>query len=389
MADNSNASSVPMMVFLVIYGFSPTDISDSIGELKKQTKNLGTHKERQAYWTAYEAIQSGINKYSNIDIDDGKLYGMVKYYRNYGTAAGSDTTDGSAAGKKGRLDFEPFTKRQKALVGTPKLMMGRHIKLLLKDDEGDDDGGGGKNSGKEFIMPWFGDEAEIAYLDLTQGEECISIDSDRGLFISTHIKRKNCAGPSSLKSIDALVEYLKTLQPDQPLQSIAWGGHQPPKVNTYNVILTGSWPSSITKQLPNEVAGYLNTSSMDEIYELFQARRNNQYLTEAETLIDNMITEQNKNKDNTNNASIFTGSMKDLAIARRNAILKKVYISSKKQKFIQLARLEGSGCGFEMIVVHERGDSGGNGSGDSPGKFEEWNGIVFETYYKLDLSIYG
>ena len=322
MADNSNASSVPMMVFLVIYGFSPTDISDSIGELKKQTKNLGTHKvrimlpdiitmcthcckrlfvcacvcvcvfvhntntsinskERQAYWTAYEAIQSGINKYSNIDIDDGKLYGMVKYYRNYGTAAGSDTTDGSAAGKKGRLDFEPFTKRQKALVGTPKLMMGRHIKLLLKDDEGDDDGGGGKNSGKEFIMPWFGDEAEIAYLDLTQGEECISIDSDRGLFISTHIKRKNCAGPSSLKSVDALVEYLKTLQPDQPLQSIAWDGHQPPKVNTYNVILTGSWPSSITKQLPNEVAGYLNTSSMDEIYELFQARRNNQYLTEV------------------------------------------------------------------------------------------------------------
>lgn len=379
MTDNNAtnaAASVPMLVFLVIYGFSPTDISDSIGELKKQTKNLGTHKERERYYTAYQDIQAGINKYSNIDIDDGKLYGMVKYYRN------CEAND--KGGNKGRLDFEPFTKRQKSLVGTPKLMMGRHIKLKMKeDDNNDDDGAANKNSGKEFIMPWFGDEAEEAYLDITAGEECISIDADRGVYVSTKIKRKNCAGASSsLKTLDAVVEYIKTLQPDQPLQSIAWEGHQPPKVNTYNVLLTGSWPSSITKNLPDDSAVHINTSSMDEIYDLFQTRRNDQYILEAETLIDSMLTDQGKNKNDTN-ASIFTGSMKDLAVARRNAILKKVYISSKKEKFIQLVRADGGG-GFEMIVVKERREGSNEAS-----KFEEWGGVVFETYYKLDLSIYG
>jgi len=260
-------------------------------------------------------------------------------------------------------------------------MMGRHIKLLMKDGDEDDV----SKKGDEFIMPWFGDEAEEAYLDITSGEECISIDSDRGVYVSTKIKRKNCSAAtssSSLKSIDGVQDYISKLEPDTPLQSIAWEGHQPPKVNTYNVILTGAWPSSVTSHLAmDESLAHINTSSMDEIYDLFLLRRNNQYIREAETLIDSMVTEQNKSKGNTDNmtASIFTGSMKDLATAKRNAILKKVYVSSAKKKFIQLARAEG---GIEMVIVNER-------EGNDTGKFEEWGGVVFETYYKLDLSIYG
>ena len=279
--------------------------------------------------------------------------------------------------EKGRIEYEPFTKRQKSLVGTPKLMMGRHIKLLMKEGDEDDP----SKKGDEFIMPWFGDEAEEAYLDITAGEECISIDSDRGVYVSTKIKRKNCsAGSSSLKSIDGVQDYISKLEPDTPLQSIAWEGHQPPTTNTYNVILTGTWPSAVTNHLTmDESLAHINTSSMDEIYDLFLLRRNNQYLQEAETLIESMVTEQNKSKGTDTNASIFTGSMKDLATAKRNAILKKVYISSAKKKFIQAARAEG---GIDMIIINER-------EKNEKGKFEEWGGVVFETYYKLDLSIYG
>jgi len=391
----ANNTAPIMMILLVVYGFSPTDLSDSITELKKQTKNLGTHKERESYWQAYVDIQGGANKYSNIDIDGGKLYGLIKYYRSSSSNSSNDNNNGD----KGRIEFEPFTKRQKALVGTPKLMMGRHIKLLLKEGD-DDDGGGCSNSnnsgGKEFVMPWFGDEAEPAYRDITTGEECISIDSNRGVYVSTKIKRRNCAGPppsNIMKSIDTVQEYISKLQPDTPLQSIAWDGHQPPKIKSYNVILTGPWPSSVTNNLltssssssSSSSLAHINTSSMDEIYELFEKRRNTQLINEAEILIDKMITEQNKGAKSDMTASIFTGSMKDLSIAKRNSLLKKVYISSAKKKFIENVRSADDGDDhLDMVVVNERNDS----SGDT-GKFEEYGGVVFETFYKLDLSIYG
>ena len=193
MADSTAAAAAaPLMILLVVYGFTSTDLSDSITELKKQTKNLGTHKERESYWQAYVDIQGSASKYSNIDIDGGKLYGLIKYYRKFGSGS-KDDNNSSSNNNKGRMEFEPFTKRQKALVGTPKLMMGRHIKLLLKEE----DEGSSSNSGKEFIMPWFGDEAEPAYRDITAGEECISIDSDRV-----------CTYPQKSKKEIVLVDHL-------------------------------------------------------------------------------------------------------------------------------------------------------------------------------------
>ena len=363
-ADTNSSDGSPMMILLLIYGFTPTDLSNSLAELQKQSTNLGTHKQRESYWQAYQDIQKSTNKHVDVDKDGGKLYGIAKYFRS----TNLDTDDDD---EKGRIEFEPLTKRQMALVGTPKLMMGRHIKLAVEEEEG-------SSTGKEFIMPWFGEEAESAYRDITSGEECISIDSDRGVFVSTKVKRKNCAGaPSSLKSIDAVLEYISKLEPDKPLQSIAWEGHQPPKVNSYNVILTGTWPTSVVQNLPDTIA-HTNTTSMNEIYNLFDTRRNNHYISEAELLIDKMITENGKNKGSDSSASVFIG-MKDLASARRNALLKKAYICSTKKKFIQLARSEG---GFELVVVNSR-------EGDQAGKFEEWGSVVFETFYKLDLSIYG
>ncbi|OEU14219.1 hypothetical protein FRACYDRAFT_269549 [Fragilariopsis cylindrus CCMP1102] len=119
---------------------------------------------------------------------------------------------------------------------------------------------------------------------------------------------------------------------------------------------------------------------MDEIYELFEKRRNTQLISDAEILIDKMLTEQNKGAKSDMTASIFIGSMKDLSTARRNALLKKVYISSTKEKFIDNVRADGDD--LDMVVVNERNDN-------DTGKFEAYGGVVFETFYKLDLSIYG
>lgn len=359
---SSWASPPPMMMLLLVNGFSPTELSASLGSLKSQTKNLGTHNQREKYWNSYQDIQKDITKYSNIDVDGGKLYGLIKYYRS------SEDNDVS---RESRTEFEVFSKRQKALVNMTRCLMGRHIKLLV--DENDEAG-----SGKEFFMPWFGDEAQAAYDDITGGEECISIDSDRGVFVSTKIKRKNCCGSTnSIKSVDALLEYVQGLQPDKLLQSVSWEDHQPPTVNSYNLILTGVWPTTITHHLP-ETIGHTASTSVHELYEIFEKRRNTFYIDQAEALIQKMLTEIAKNNAE-NSSSVHTGSMKDLACAKRNALLKKVYIDASKTKFILNAKAEG---GFECIVVHCR-------QGEDVGLFEEYGGVVFETFYKLDLSIYG
>lgn len=355
-------------MLLLINGFSPTELAASLSKLKSETKNLGTHNQRELYWKAYGDIQKDLNKYSDKTVDSGKLYGIVKHFRSM------EKDDSSSSP---RTEFEEFTKRQLALVQTPRVFMGRHIRLLV-DDEGE------VGTGKEFFMPWFGEEAENAYKDITEGEEAISIDSDRGVFVSTRIKRKNCAGPPSKdqsKSMEALLSYIAELKADAPLQSIAWNGHNPPKVTTYNVILTGTWQNTITHHLPPSIA-YTNTTSMHEVYDLFETRRNEEHIQEAELLINQMLTEiaKSNNEDaNNNNNSVHTGSMKDLACAKRNALLKKVYISSEKKKFIDNARDDG---GFETVVIEPR-------HGSDVGTFEQYGGLVFETFYKLDLGIYG
>lgn len=375
----STTNNTNMMVLLLVNGFSPSDLSVALSNLKSQTKNLGTHKQRDAFWQAYQQIQGDLNKYSSIDVDGGKLYGLVKYYHK-----AFDDDDDNYGNDTGRTEFEPFTNRQKALVQTPRLMMGRHIKLMMDDATGEDDNDNNKASGKEFFMPWFGAEAQACYDDITAGEECITLDSDRGLFISTRIKRKHCGNlPSNvLKSLDSLLTYIRELAPDKPLQSIAWTAHQPPRVNSYNVILTGVWPTSITHHLDANVATHTNTTSMHEIYDAFLTRRNNHYIDQAEALIGVMLTQVAKSHGSDNSSSVHVGSMKDLATAKRNALLKKVYLDAGKTKFIQNALADGDASGFEMIVVQSRPP-------EKAGKFEEYGGVVFETFYKLDLSIYA
>mmetsp|Transcript_35956 Transcript_35956/g.83914 ORF Transcript_35956/g.83914 Transcript_35956/m.83914 type:complete len:228 (-) Transcript_35956:26-709(-) len=227
------------------------------------------------------------------------------------------------------------------------------------------------------MMAWFDDQASTVYEDITSAEPCISIDPERGVYVGTRTKRKLCRGPpplSATKSIGALVEFVSSLVPNAPLQSVEWHGHHPVSVKDYNVLLSGVWNAAILRNLPDTI-GSVNSTSNDDIYAAFCERKNMHLISEAEILIDKMQTDIGKGLTNT---AYFAGSMRDLAKARRNALLKKVYISAEKKKFIESVQSEGDV--EEMYVVQKRCGA--------PGKFEDFGGIVFETFYKLDLDIY-
>ena len=69
--------------------------------------------------------------------------------------------------------------------------------------------------------------------------------------------------------------------------------------------------------------------------------------------------------------------MKEAAVARRNALMKRVYVHSSKTKFIEGAREDG---GIEVSVVE----------GDIEGvKFDDYGGIVFEIHYRTDLAMFS
>ena len=74
---------------------------------------------------------------------------------------------------------------------------------------------------------------------------------------------------------------------------------------------------------------------------------------------------------------VYAASMKEAGIARRNSLMKRVYVHESKEKFIEAAREEG---GIEVNVVN--GDIAGM-------KFEDFGGIVFEIHYRTDLAMFG
>ena len=156
---SSSSSSPPMLMLLLVNGLTPAELSSSLGKLKSETKNIGTHNLRQLYYKSYQDIQKDVTKYSNLDddVNGGKLYGLVKYYRNYntddtGNVDNDEDDDDGDDDSTAKTEFEEFTKRQKALVNSPKVFMGRHIKLLIDTDA--DDNKNDSTTGNEFFMPW-------------------------------------------------------------------------------------------------------------------------------------------------------------------------------------------------------------------------------------------
>ena len=360
---SSPPSPPPLCILLLVNGLSPADISGVLGKLKAASKDVGTHGRREFFWTSYETIASEVSKFSNIDKDDGALFGLVKFSKH----AGSDGA--------GSTVFEEFTRNQKGMVNAGAsnvhVMMGKKFRV---EEGGDDDA---KSTAKEYLMCWFDGAAQTAYADITQGDECISIDADKGVYVGTRTKRKLCRGPSStsFKTASSITDFVAALAPNAPLQSVAWNGNKPPAPNGYNVVLTGgSWSKAVLAALPENI-GHQPSSSNDEIYDEFLKRKNLSLIADAESLIDKMLTDVGKGAAG---AQYFVASMKDLATARKSAVLKRVYVGSDKKKFIDSARAEGD---VEELFVIEPREGGG-------GKWEEYGCVVFETFYRLDLSVY-
>merc|ERR1711907_453933 len=104
------------------------------------------------------------------------------------------------------------------------------------------------------------------------------------------MKRKLCCGGSSIKTSKDLEAYVSTLEPDKPIQSVSWQKHDPPSINSYNLILAGKWNSAIVSALPDSI-GYVDSTSPNEIYSYFLHRKNQHLLKEAERMIDQMLAD--------------------------------------------------------------------------------------------------
>jgi hypothetical protein len=75
---------------------------------------------------------------------------------------------------------------------------------------------------------------------------------------------------------------------------------------------------------------------------------------------------------------IVASSMKDAGTARRNALMKLVYVHESKKAFINNCQADGDG--IEMHIIRgEVNDS----------DFGKYGGIVFEMFYRADLSVFG
>jgi len=347
----------PLVILLLVNGLSPADLSSVVSSLKEASKSISTHARRQFYWSSYITITSAVAKFSD---KDDRLFGLIKYLRH-----DKDDDDGV-------VKFEEFTKNQRGLVnagaGNTHTMLGKKFRVMV-DEEGEAPGA------KEYLMAWFDEDAAAAYNDITSNSECIAIDAEKGVYVLTKNKRKLCRGAPSVKNLAGLLEFVSSLSPNSPLQSISWNGNRPPTTNSFNVVLSGTgWNNAILKDLP-ETIGHINSTSVDEIYDTYCTRKNLSLIGEAEALLSKMMADHGKGSTN---MDVYAGSMKDLAIARRNALLKKVYISSSKKKFIESVRAEGDV--EEMYLIEDR---------KTPGKFEEYGSVVFETFYKLDITIYG
>ena len=224
---------------------------------------------------------------------------------------------------------------------------------------------------KEWFTCYFDQDAQAALDDITTAEPCIYITAD-GIFTATRLKRRLCKGSSPPKTVKDLEKLLTELKPDAPIVSIGWHKEPAPSPNAYNLLLAGpGFSAPVLSALPEGVA-HVESASPEDIYAAFVMRRSNYLVNEAEKMIDQMIADVQKGEAN---ALIYSGSMKHAKAARENSLMKKVYCSSDKKKFVDAVRAEGD---VEMHVIE------GNGSE----KFKDYGGIVFELFYRTDLEMF-
>jgi len=94
---------------------------------------------------------------------------------------------------------------------------------------------------------------------------------------------------------------------------------------------------------------------------------------EAEKLIATMLADVAKGQT----AIVSTGK-KEAATAFKNSLMKKVFVHESMSKFITAVRAEG---GVEVVVI--------SGNLEDLGQFGQYGGLVFELFYRADLSAFG
>jgi hypothetical protein len=330
-----------LIVLALNCGMVSAELAAAIDKLKDSSKSIGSHKSRQLYWDAYTKLAAKANTTS-----DGS-YCFLKY-----------SADTSSDNPEGEVEVVELTKRQKGMAG---LVMGPKFKP--PEDP----------SSKTHVFVWSEAAASRAWQDLMYGEPCVYITPSE-VFVGTRHKRASCKTLSSpLKTAKDVERLVAELKPDAPLRSVSFAGNEPAAVNSYNTLLAGTF--KLDAPLPDTI-GAINTTSCDEIYEYFLARKARKNLRDADELVAKMLVDVNKNLV----PLICASSTKEAAVAYKSALMKRVYVDEAKYgKFAAKVREDGQ---VELITVTPKDDG-------SASLFRDHGSLVFEMFYRVDLTTMG
>mmetsp|Transcript_9435 Transcript_9435/g.11312 ORF Transcript_9435/g.11312 Transcript_9435/m.11312 type:complete len:340 (-) Transcript_9435:103-1122(-) len=328
-------------VLLIVSNISADGLAEMVEKQRIDSKNIGSHKQRVLYWNAYSAISSRLSSV------EGKVDAMITYHL------------GSDAEEDGKAEIIPLTKRQKHALSQGGLeLMGKKIKPLDENSKG-------------WMIVYGEDDATSAWEDIHSAEPCIYMTGS-AVFVGTRYKRKQCKGISGCKTVKEFEKLLGEVQPC--LQSIDWNRNNVPTRNGYNFFICGTWNAGIVDCLADDIQHSKETMP-GAIYDVFLERRSKFFVAEADRLIDQMITDVHKGETK---PLISASSMKEAGIARKNSLMKKAYVHESKKLFIQ--NLKRDGGDVELYVIN--GEIEGS-------KFSDYGGIVFEMFYRVDLSLFG
>ena len=371
-----------LMLLLLCNNLPYSEVAAVVDELKSNSKGVGTHKRRQLYWDAYGQMSTKVGSM------DGKAHCFLKYL-----ASGEEGVDGT-------VEVVELTKRQKGLVGSIDIH-GKKLKAVsyfhqriiqpfflwplcpnphpslhfpslpspfaLVHMQPDADA-----ASKGWCVAFSEEQAGAVWEDLHAAEPCIYISCD-GVYVSTRYKRALCKTisglPKTIKDAEAIVA---SLAPEAPLKSISFTANAPLSVTGYNTFFVGALDAKVVAALPPSL-GVMPTERPNEIYDFFLLRHSQHLLAEAGKMLAQMKVDVAKGLV----PIIVASSMKDAGTARKNSLMKKVYVHASKKAFINRCREDGE---VEMHVV-----SGNIDDSD----FGQYGGIVFELFYRADLSVFG
>ncbi|KOO31795.1 hypothetical protein Ctob_015586 [Chrysochromulina tobinii] len=324
-------------------------VHEQVGIASATDVLIGTHGAPftwMIYMPSHAYVLEMISKTSSLD---GPAFCFLTYKA---TADGSD----------GCVELIELTKRQRGLVNGGIEFLGHKIKPLI-DGKPDP-------SAKTWVLAFSEEEAVAAWDDINFGEPCIGIFAD-GVQVLTRYKRVVCKGLSGLPKSGKEVELLiSELAPEKPLRSISFVGSDPPTVNDYNCLIVG--PSKLDKEVPPTV-GTIASTSNDDVYDAFLARKNGYLVREADKLLNQMVADVGKGLQ-----PIISTGQKHCVIAYKNALMRRVFVHESMGKFIAKARADGS---VELHVVR--------GEVDPASEFAKMGKLVFELFYRADLDSLG